>query len=132
MRPTRRRHIPIRIPRSSFGLPSFPARRRIALVHELVAVAARASCMSGCSGAASGIAQATRSSCPRARASSAGPPPMTKIYSKQRARRAVFHTLARRPPGQIATVIGYVLLVRLLSEAEYGIYNLFYALLPLL
>src|SRR5690606_29705892 len=57
---------------------------------------------------------------------------MTKIYSKQRARRAVFHTLALRPPGQIATVIGYVLLVRLLSEAEYGIYNLFYALLPLL
>lgn len=54
------------------------------------------------------------------------------IYSKQRARRAVFHTLALRPPGQIATVVGYVLLVRLLSEAEYGIYNLFYALLPLL
>ncbi len=57
---------------------------------------------------------------------------MTKIYSKQRARRAVFHTLALRPPGQIATVVGYVLLVRLLSEADYGIYNLFYALLPLL
>lgn len=57
---------------------------------------------------------------------------MTHIYSKQRARAAVFHTLMLRPPGQIATVIGYVLLVRLLSEAEYGIYNLFYALLPLL
>lgn len=57
---------------------------------------------------------------------------MTKIYSKQRARKAVFHTIALRPPGQIATVVGYVLLVRLLDEAEYGIYNLFYALLPLL
>src|SRR5690606_13371314 len=32
----------------------------------------------------------------------------------------------------VATFIGYVLLVRLLSEAEYGVYNLFYALLPLL
>ena len=57
---------------------------------------------------------------------------MSQIYSKQRARNAVFHTLMLRPPGQIATVVGYVLLVRLLSEADYGIYNLFYALLPLL
>src|SRR5690606_13471569 len=59
-------------------------------------------------------------------------PPMTRLYSKQRARRAVFHTLLLRPPSQVATFIGYVLLVRLLSEAEYGVYNLFYALLPLL
>lgn len=57
---------------------------------------------------------------------------MTNPYSKQRARRAVFHTLMLRPPAQIATVVSYVLLVRLLSEADYGIYNLFYALLPLL
>lgn len=57
---------------------------------------------------------------------------MTRLYSKQRARRAVFHTLLLRPPGQVASFVGYVLLVRLLSEAEYGIYNLFYALLPLL
>lgn len=57
---------------------------------------------------------------------------MTRLYSKQRARRAVFHTLLLRPPGQVAGFIGYVLLVRLLSEAEYGIYSLFYALLPLL
>src|SRR5690606_31291476 len=57
---------------------------------------------------------------------------MTRLYSKQRARRAVFHTLLLRPPGQVAGFVGYVLLVRLLSEAEYGIYSLFYALLPLL
>lgn len=57
---------------------------------------------------------------------------MTQVYSKQRARRAVFHTLLLRPPGQIASFVGYVLLVRLLSEAEFGVYNLFYALLPLL
>ncbi|HEX6996050.1 MAG TPA: oligosaccharide flippase family protein [Gammaproteobacteria bacterium] len=57
---------------------------------------------------------------------------MTRLYSKQRARRAVFHTLLLRPPGQLASFVGYVLLVRLLSEAEYGVYSLFYALLPLL
>src|SRR5690606_5594356 len=57
---------------------------------------------------------------------------MTRLYSKQRARRAVFHTLILRPAGQVGGFIGYVLLVRLLSEAEYGIYNLFYAVLPLL
>lgn len=54
------------------------------------------------------------------------------LYSKQRARTAVFHTAMLRPPAQIGGLLAYVLLVRLLSEAEYGVYNLLYALLPLL
>jgi O-antigen/teichoic acid export membrane protein len=58
-------------------------------------------------------------------------PPTTSPYNKQGARRATFYTLLLRPPAQIASALSYVLLVRLLSERDYGIYNLFYATLPL-
>lgn len=57
---------------------------------------------------------------------------MSALYTTQRARKAVVHTLLLRPPGQIGGVISYVLLVRLLSEGEYGIYSLLYAFLPVL
>ena len=34
-------------------------------------------------------------------------------------------------PAQVATLVGYVVLVRLLPESEFGIYALFYAMLPI-
>ena len=52
-------------------------------------------------------------------------------YTRKSARSAAFFAIVFRVPGQIATLIGYVVLVRFLSESEFGVYSLFYATLPL-
>jgi len=51
-------------------------------------------------------------------------------YTRKSARSAAFHAIFLRVPAQIATLVGYVVLVRLLSETEFGVYSLFYAVLP--
>jgi O-antigen/teichoic acid export membrane protein len=51
-------------------------------------------------------------------------------YTRRSARAATFHTLVLRVPAQIASLLGYVLLVRLLPESEFGVYSLFYAVVP--
>ena len=56
---------------------------------------------------------------------------MSSPYNKETARKAAFHAVFLRLPAQAATVLSYVLLVRLLSETDFGIYSLFYAILPL-
>ena len=56
----------------------------------------------------------------------------SSFYTKHRARSASFYAVLLRLPSQLATVLGYVVLVRLLSEGEFGIYSLFYAVLPFL
>ena len=58
---------------------------------------------------------------------------MTKgPYTQRSARSASFFAIGLRIPSQIATVFGYIVLVRLLSESEFGVYSLFYAALPTL
>jgi O-antigen/teichoic acid export membrane protein len=54
----------------------------------------------------------------------------TGPYTKKSARAASFHAVVLRVPAQLATLLGYVLQVRLLSETEFGVYSLFYAMLP--
>jgi O-antigen/teichoic acid export membrane protein len=49
-------------------------------------------------------------------------------YTRRSARTATFHALAFRVPAQLASVLGYVLLVRVLPESEFGVYSLFYAI----
>lgn len=51
-------------------------------------------------------------------------------YSKHRATKAAKFTVIFRAISTPATIVGSILLVRLLSEEQYGLYNLFYALLP--
>lgn len=51
-------------------------------------------------------------------------------YTRRSARAAVFHSVFLRVPAQIASLLGYVVLVRLLSESEFGVYSLFYAMMP--
>ena len=54
----------------------------------------------------------------------------TGPYTRKSARVAAFHAIFLRVPAQVATLVGYVVLVRLLSETEFGVYSLFYAVLP--
>jgi O-antigen/teichoic acid export membrane protein len=54
------------------------------------------------------------------------------LYTPDRARRSLFDTVTFRAISQIATVLGYVALVRGLAKAEFGIYSLLYAFIPLI
>jgi O-antigen/teichoic acid export membrane protein len=64
------------------------------------------------------------------------PPPLSAPdvtagpYTRKSARAAAFHAVLLRVPAQVATLLGYVVLVRVLPETEFGIYSLFYATLP--
>jgi O-antigen/teichoic acid export membrane protein len=42
----------------------------------------------------------------------------------------VFFSVFLRVPAQIASLLGYVVLVRVLPESEFGVYSLFYAMMP--
>lgn len=53
------------------------------------------------------------------------------LYSHERTRSSLFHTLAFRAISQIATPLSYVVLVRGLPENDFGIYNLLYSVIPL-
>jgi len=54
------------------------------------------------------------------------------LYTPDRARRSLFHTVSFRAIAQAATVLGYVVLVRGLSKQDFGIYSLLYAFIPLI
>jgi O-antigen/teichoic acid export membrane protein len=53
------------------------------------------------------------------------------LYDRSKARRSLFDTVAYRIASQTATVLGYVVLVRAMSKADFGILNLLYAFIPL-
>jgi O-antigen/teichoic acid export membrane protein len=52
------------------------------------------------------------------------------LYSRRKARRSMIDTAVFRAISQIATVVGYVVLVRGMSEKDFGILNLLYAFIP--
>src|ERR1700751_2206131 len=52
------------------------------------------------------------------------------LYSREKARRSLLNTVGYRAISQGATVVGYVVLVRALSEQSFGIYSLLYAFIP--
>src|SRR5687768_13604082 len=53
-----------------------------------------------------------------------------KLYTRERARRSLLHTIAFRALSQIATVLSYVILVRGIAAQEFGVLNLLYAFIP--
>lgn len=55
---------------------------------------------------------------------------MKKIYTRKRARRSMVHTAFYRGVSQVATMLGYIVLVRAMLEWEFGILSLMYAALP--
>jgi O-antigen/teichoic acid export membrane protein len=54
------------------------------------------------------------------------------LYSPEKARRSIFNTIGYRAISQLATFVGYVVLVRALSEQSFGIYSLLYAFIPVI
>jgi O-antigen/teichoic acid export membrane protein len=53
------------------------------------------------------------------------------LYNRKSARRSLFHTAFLRVFSQLATALGYVILVRGMAEHEFGIFNLLYAIIPM-
>jgi len=54
-----------------------------------------------------------------------------RLYDRGRARRSLFDTIIYRVLSQAATVLGYVVLVRAMSKADFGVFNLLYSFIPL-
>ncbi len=52
------------------------------------------------------------------------------IYTRAKARRSVIATAAFRALSQVATVLGYIVLVRGMPEQQFGVYSLLYSFLP--
>ena len=55
-----------------------------------------------------------------------------ELYSRGRARRALFHTVVFRAVSQLATMLSFVVLVRGLSEQSLGLYSLLYSVIPVI
>jgi len=54
------------------------------------------------------------------------------LYSRSRARRSIIDTVSYRAISQVATILGYVVMVRGMSQEDFGVYNLLYAFIPVL
>ena len=52
------------------------------------------------------------------------------LYSSGRARRSLIDTVAYRTVSQIATVLGYVVMVRAMTKEDFGVFNLLYSFIP--
>jgi O-antigen/teichoic acid export membrane protein len=52
------------------------------------------------------------------------------LYTRDNARRSLIDTAAYRALSQVATVLGYVVMVRGMSQVDFGVFNLLYAFLP--
>lgn len=55
-----------------------------------------------------------------------------QLYSRAQARRALFHTVGLRVVSQVTTALGFIVLVRGLSEQSLGIYSLLYSIIPVI
>ena len=52
------------------------------------------------------------------------------LYSRDNARRSLIDTVAYRAMSQLATVLGYVVMVRGMTEEDFGVFSLLYAFIP--
>jgi len=53
------------------------------------------------------------------------------LYDRSKARRSLFDTIAYRLASQIATVLGYIVLVRAMRKEDFGVLSLLYSFIPL-
>ena len=54
------------------------------------------------------------------------------LYSPAKARRSLLNTVGYRAISQVATMVGFIVLARALSEQSFGIYSLLYAFIPVI
>ena len=52
------------------------------------------------------------------------------LYTRGRARRSLIDTVAYRAMSQMATILGYVVMVRGMTKEDFGVFNLLYAFIP--
>lgn len=52
------------------------------------------------------------------------------FYSRNSARKSLIDTVAFRVASQIATVLGYIIMVRGMAKEDFGVFNLLYAFIP--
>ena len=54
------------------------------------------------------------------------------LYTRDRTRRSLIDTVTFRAVSQIATILGYVVMVRGMSKQDFGTFNLLYAFIPVI
>lgn len=54
------------------------------------------------------------------------------LYTRGRTRRSLIDTVAFRAVSQIATILGYIVMVRGMSKQDFGTFNLLYAFIPVI
>ena len=54
------------------------------------------------------------------------------LYSRGRTRRSLIDTVAFRAVSQVATMLGYIVMVRGMSKQDFGTFNLLYAFIPVI
>jgi O-antigen/teichoic acid export membrane protein len=57
---------------------------------------------------------------------------IVRLYDRGNARRSLKDTLAFRMISQVATVLGFLILVRGMAKEDFGVYNLLYAIIPVI
>jgi O-antigen/teichoic acid export membrane protein len=55
---------------------------------------------------------------------------MKPLYTRKKARSSLVHTAFFRALSQLATMLSYIVLVRAMPEHDFGIFNLLYAVIP--
>jgi O-antigen/teichoic acid export membrane protein len=54
------------------------------------------------------------------------------LYTRDRTRRSLIDTVAFRAVSQVATILGYIVMVRGMSKHDFGTFNLLYSFIPVL
>ena len=54
------------------------------------------------------------------------------LYTRGRARRALIDTVSYRAISQVATILGYVVMVRGMTKEDFGVFNLLYSFIPVI
>ena len=54
------------------------------------------------------------------------------LYTRGRARRALIDTVAYRAISQVATILGYMVMVRAMTKEDFGVFNLLYSFIPVI
>jgi len=55
-----------------------------------------------------------------------------RLYNREKARRSLLNTIGYRAVSQLATIAGYIVLVRALPERSFGIFSLLYSFIPVI
>src|SRR5262245_9014296 len=52
------------------------------------------------------------------------------LYNRKTARRSIINTVVYRALSQVGTLLGYVAMVRSMTEHDFGVFNILYSIVP--